>query len=559
MEEFVESARVSTIVLAAGMSSRMGQPKPLVRVAGRTLLEQVLGALRRSRVGQVVVVLGHEADRIRREVPLGDATVVLNEDYANGMSTSLRAGLRVLDPRAKGFLVVLGDQPFVSPKTVDTLIDRWAVSGARILIPTFEGVRGNPVLLDRSLADDIETITGDQGCRGIFGDHPDEILEVPVPDPGILLDLDTKEQVDRVKEGLERGNPLASLVDEVVATRKLHHAQLATNWNRPKVRPRVEVLTLAEELRATDEPFALATVVRAVRPSSGRPGYKAIVRLNRELVGWVAGSCSEALVIAESLSAMRDGRPRLLRLAREVSRSPPEEGVVEYVNECHSGGSLDIYIEPFLPKPQLLLVGESPVVETLMAFGRLLGYRVVVLAPEAPPEAFSDADRVVRDLGMLEDLVTPNTYAVVATMGKYDEAAVEALARSPAPYVGLVASRRRAEAMMKELRQKGVPAKALHRIRNPAGLDLKAATPEEISLSIMAEITKVRRTSLPAELAVARQAPVGEVAAEAVDVVCGMKVDQNTPLRASHGGKTYYFCSEGCRSRFLESPDAFPR
>ena len=158
----------------------MGRPKPLVPLAGRPLLEHVLSSVRRSRVGHIVVVLGLEADRIRREVDLDGAKIVVNEDYALGMSSSIRAGLRVAHPNSKAFLVVLGDQPLVSPSTLDSLIDRWSGSAAKICIPTYRGARGNPVLVDRSLSKAMEAISGDLGCRAIFHDYPDEILEIPV-------------------------------------------------------------------------------------------------------------------------------------------------------------------------------------------------------------------------------------------------------------------------------------------------------------------------------------------------------------------------------------------
>ncbi len=547
---------ISAIVLAGGTSSRFGEPKPLAIVGDRPLLEHVLDSVRHSQVGQIVVVLGHEAERVHQAVALDGATVVLNRDYAAGMSTSIRAGLGALDPRSEAFLVVLGDQPFISPATLDVLIDQRSRSGAKILIPTFRGFRGNPVLVDRSLSAAVMSLSGDVGCRAIFGDHGDEILEVPVNDPGVLLDLDTKEDLERARQALERGTSLESLAEAHLPNVHVHEHGARTR-DRTRVRSRVDVLALAGELRSRDAPFALATVVRVVRPTSGKPGFKAIVRPNRELTGWVGGSCAESVVIAESLAAMRDGRPRLLRLSRDAGLGPSQEGVVEYVMECHSGGVMDIYIEPNVPKARLLIVGDSPVAEALAALGRLMDYRVIVAASTANRDAFPEADEVVSDLRRLADLATEDTYAVLATMGKYDEAGLRALVASPAAYVGLVASRKRAAALISELRREGARTAFLDRIRNPAGLDLAAHTPEEIALSIMAEITKVRRSGVPREVPVVEAAPAPAEAALAIDVVCGMEVDPETPLRAEHQGTMYYFCSTGCRSRFLESPEDF--
>jgi len=193
----------------------MGTGKPLVRIADRPLLEHVLEALSRSLVTQIVVVLGHEAALVKEEIPLADATVVVNREYAEGMSTSIRAGLRASDPQAAAFLLVLGDQPFVSSTTIDTLIRRWRPRRPRILIPTFRGRRGNPVLVDRSVSSEIRSISGDVGFRELFQNRADDILEVPVDDPGILVDVDTPEQLRSLSKEIERGRPLKEILTDL--------------------------------------------------------------------------------------------------------------------------------------------------------------------------------------------------------------------------------------------------------------------------------------------------------------------------------------------------------
>lgn len=204
---------VSAIVLAAGQSSRMGEPKPLLPLRGKPLLVHVLDALRASEVGEIVVVLGAESDRVRREIPMEGARVVVNPAYQDGMSSSIRAGLRTAATAAAGFLIVLGDQPLLTAATVDALVDRQEATGARILVPTFEGVRGNPVLFHRALHAEIDAVTGDVGCRGVIARHQAEVLEVPVDDPGILVDIDTPEDAKRVEDALARGRGLDALVD----------------------------------------------------------------------------------------------------------------------------------------------------------------------------------------------------------------------------------------------------------------------------------------------------------------------------------------------------------
>ncbi len=204
---------VSAIVLAAGLSSRMGRSKPLLLLNGTPLLTHALNALRASDVAEIVVVLGAQADRVRHEIPLESTCVVVNPDFAQGMSTSIRAGLRAVSPDSDAFLIVLADQPLVSSSTYNSLVARLEATAARVLVPTFAGVRGNPVLLHRSLSSEVESITGDVGCRQVLAAHAEEVVEVPVDDPGVLVDIDTVEELHRVEAVMQRGTSLTRLVE----------------------------------------------------------------------------------------------------------------------------------------------------------------------------------------------------------------------------------------------------------------------------------------------------------------------------------------------------------
>ncbi|MFQ6012054.1 MAG: NTP transferase domain-containing protein [Thermoplasmata archaeon] len=545
---------ISAVVLAAGTSSRMGRPKPLLEVGGERLLARVVEAVYQSAAEEIVVVLGDDADRIRREVPLDGARVVLNERYAEGMSTSIRAGLRSLPEDAESSFVVLGDQPFLQTTTLDALAEGWKATHAPVLIPTFRGVRGNPVLLDRSVFEDVQRIAGDRGCRSIFGDYEDAIVEVPVADPGVLLDIDTEEQLERVKRSLDGGEALETLALEFHQAGEEHLPSAHTTRRHFGRTLAEDPLDLAHELRVRGEPFVLATVVRAVRPTSGKPGFKALIRQDGKMTGWIGGACSQSIVVSESLETLEEGRPRLISFAPDPSQLPPREGVTQHPMVCESGGEMEVFLEPVNPTPQLLIVGESPLAQTLIVLGRLLGFRVAVAALGATKEKQPDADVVIGDMEALGAAVTPSTYAVVASMGRYDETAVRQLLNSPASYVGLVASRRRAVAVVEELRGEGLSEDLLRRLRNPAGLDLAAETQEEIALSIMAEITEVRRRSGPALSGTAATPPVrGTV----VDVVCGMTVDRASSLHAEVEDTSYYFCSERCQTRFVKDPASF--
>jgi xanthine dehydrogenase accessory factor len=545
---------ISALVLAAGTSSRMGEPKPLVRLEGTPMLGRVLRSLADSHVEETVVVLGSESDRIRSEVSLDGTRVVENLSYRDGMSSSLRAGVAALSPDAQAFFVVLGDAPFVRPSTYDALIAARERTGAKIVLPTFDGIRGNPVLIDRALSAEVDALTGDRGCRALRLQHPEETAEVPVDDPGVVIDLDTPEDVRRAETTLARGEPLVALAR---AQQRDRHP-LAPSPVAPRVRTkgRENLFVLAAELERRREPFCLAIVTRVQAPTSGKPGFKAIVKEDGSLVGWVGGSCSRHALLTESRAALGDGVPRLLRLRPGTDPCPPaSSGVVDRVMECQSGGAMDIYLEPHGPLPQLVVVGDSPLAEALSGLGRMLGFRVVVAGLGLDPNRFPDADEIVGDLAELPAKLDRTTSAVVATMAQYDGKAVEILARSPAPYVALVASRRRAGLLLEDLRTHGVPPELLARVRTPAGLDIGAKTPEEIALSIAAEIVRERR---PMGAVGPSSAESSVSPAVAVDPVCRMEVDvASTPLRSAHAGVTYYFCSEGCQRRFEEHPEEF--
>jgi molybdenum cofactor cytidylyltransferase len=194
------SARIGAVILAAGMSSRMGETKQLICLGENTLLEQVLEIVRSSRVDEIVLVLGHQAETIKKRVRIKNLKVVINESYQQGMGTSLRTGLAALSSGTNAALIVLADQPFVRAETLDRLIDQYEQSGAQIAIPIYKGFRGNPVLLGRSVFPEVMALTGDIGCRAIFGNHVEGIVKVLVDDIGILLDLDTKEDVEKLRE-----------------------------------------------------------------------------------------------------------------------------------------------------------------------------------------------------------------------------------------------------------------------------------------------------------------------------------------------------------------------
>src|SRR5262249_21313994 len=255
----------------------------------------------------------------------------------------------------------------------------------------------------------------------------------------------------------------------------------------------------ASQLRAAGEPFVFATVVACQRPTAAYSGAKALIKADGTLTGWVGGSCAQPTVIQEALKALADGQARLLRISPELQhRAVPQEGVYDFVMTCASQGALEIFVEPFLPRPALIVIGETPVAQALARFGTLLDCTVCVSDPAATRERFPDADTLCADLEAVRARVNPRSYVVVATQGAYDEEALAAVVDTPAAYLGLVASGKRAATIFQYLRDQGIQPELLQRVKCPAGLQLGALTPPEIAFSIMGEILQLRR-SPPAE------------------------------------------------------------
>jgi len=305
-----------------------------------------------------------------------------------------------------------------------------------------------------------------------------------------------------------------------------------------------ELIALAAELQRSGEAFALATVVRCEAPTSAKPGAKALVRQDGTVEGWVGGACAEPVVVREALHALRDGRPRLVGLYGEGGRTPDRtEGVLDYAMTCHSGGTLEIYVEPYLPVPLLVLVGHGPVVDTLATLGQAAGYAVVPLRDAA---AWAGLDTL--GLGRRASVV-------VATHADSDEDALARVLQTEAGYVSLVASRRRAASVVERLRQRGVPSERLGRFKAPAGLDLGAVTPVEIAISILAEIVQHHRSAKTLEAEAVTDAPTPT---EGIDPICGMSVEIATArYRSEVSGLTTYFCCLTCKETFDREPGRY--
>jgi molybdenum cofactor cytidylyltransferase len=368
MELKRQSSGVAAVVLAAGMSRRMkspgAEPKQVLRWAGKPLVQHTLDNIQRSRVDEIVLVLGFAADAVLQQIATDGVRVIMNSDYAQGMGTSLRTGLSVLSSSAKAAFVLLADQPFVRPETLDQMITSHRESAAEITIPLFKGFRGNPVLLDRAVFPELMGLSGDVGCRAIFGSHTQGIHKIDVADPGILLDVDSLEDFEKMTQ----------------------------------------------------------------------PGLAA------ELA---------SLPNLESKEGLPAGRA------------------------------------------ELVIVGRDAVARALAKLARILQFTVTLVDPFLLLHDVSEADRVLRVLDF-ERLPAAERYVVVASRGQCDEEAVEQGLRGKAAYVALLANKKRAQEVMDNLRGQGISEHMLNSVCSPAGLEIGAESPEEIALSVLAEIVAKR-------------------------------------------------------------------
>ena len=298
-----------------------------------------------------------------------------------------------------------------------------------------------------------------------------------------------------------------------------------------------ELLELAADLSRRHQPFLTATVVWARGPSSGKRGSTAIIEADSTVSGWIGGACAAPVVIREARDAMADGKPRLLFLGTDediAGISRPD--VITVPISCTSEGALEVFLEPNLPQPHLIVTGVSPAVDTLVSLAKTLDWRV---------------DQVGEDLEMPE--AGGSSAIVVATQGHYDEPAVEAALQTEAGYVGLVASAKRAETILGYLRDRGLEDDQLDRVHAPAGLDLGHIAHREIGVSIIADLVRRRAAGELRGWPIPAEDPHIEI-----DPVCGMEVEvASARWITDHQGETYYFCAPGCKAAFEKTPAEF--
>ncbi|AKA75116.1 YHS domain-containing protein [Saccharolobus solfataricus] len=279
-----------------------------------------------------------------------------------------------------------------------------------------------------------------------------------------------------------------------------------------------EFINRVRELIENDEEFAIVEVISTEGPSSLKPGNKIIVKSDGNFEGWIGGFCTRDDIIRYSLEAIENGQIKYLSL-----------------NTCH-GGIVHVYIEPLLSKKRLILVGNNPITHYVQKLGEMLGFIIIKLDS-------------TNEIGNVK--ITRNTFAIVATMGEKDHEFAEALLNTGIKYIGVIAGKRRGEDLLSYLRNKGYKDDSLSRIKVPAGIDINATLPEEIALSVLAEVVKI------SNIRETNTRNVKEKTNEATDPVCGMSISTSVPYYSTFGSKVYYFCSKYCKDKFDGNPQIY--
>ncbi len=292
------------------------------------------------------------------------------------------------------------------------------------------------------------------------------------------------------------------------------------------------------ELGSEDIPFVVVGVLRTNGPTAIKAGNKAIILSDGSIEGWVGGHCTENEIVTNAIECLKEGTSRTLDLTT-----------------CQ-GGTMAVYLEPYLPKRKLLIFGHVPIASALSGLAKSLNFNVTIIDRTATKERFPDADVILKSMEDLEkSFNSRNTFAVIATMGERDQEYAEKLAELDVHYIGIVAGKKRATEVLAYLRSSGLSVDALSRIKAPAGIYIRSITAEEIALSIMAEIVEISRTMNPTSVPQTDVVNSSETRkAVFVDPVCGMTVDESSEYFSSLGGQKAYFCSESCKTTFENNP-----
>lgn len=304
----------------------------------------------------------------------------------------------------------------------------------------------------------------------------------------------------------------------------------------------------AFELEAAREPFAIVTVVRSEKPTSALPGAKAIINSTGKMFGFVGGQCTQSQVVSEALQCIETGKSKLVLISPDMEQQDRNRGITVLPMTCQSGGTVELFIEPKLPRRPLVVIGDSPIAKAISQLAQHMEEFQV-------HHLYMDDDSPEKFKKNLQEILTPRAYVVVATMGLYDELSITALQDIELAYLGLIASPKRKNKVMEYLQAEGASEEFCSFISAPAGLDLGAIYPTEIAITVLAEIIQHKNSQ---DHQGVRLKLFEQAKREVIDPVCQMVVDLNkTKYKAEYQGVEYGFCCPNCRRRFLENPEAY--
>jgi xanthine dehydrogenase accessory factor len=314
------------------------------------------------------------------------------------------------------------------------------------------------------------------------------------------------------------------------------------------------------ELRKRNEPFVIVTVVRREAPSSGKIGDKAIIDKYGRITGWIGGGCVTGIILKEADDAVKSSQSRLVKVGQSLS-SEKQEGVVNYKMTCMSEGTIEAFIEPVLPAPHIVVMGKTPIAKALVKIGKTAGYRITAVAEEVTPTTFDKVDQLITQMNLQQVQISPSSSLVVCTQGEQDEEALEQALKQNCAYIGFVASRKKKAGVFGYLLQNGIDQKKLDAVKSPAGIDINAKKPEEVAISILAEIIQVQNNR-PVTYSLNQPSSDSEIEAIKLSYymnpVCNMPVDKNSPRHIiEYKGEKVYFCCDGCKEKFETEPEKY--
>lgn len=314
------------------------------------------------------------------------------------------------------------------------------------------------------------------------------------------------------------------------------------------------------ELKKKNEPFAMALVVRREAPSSGKVGDKAVINKFGEILGWVGGGCVKSIIIKEAEDAMKSGKARLVKIGNSIVPSK-QEGVMEYKMTCQSEGTVEIFIEPVIPQPHLVVIGKTAIAKALVKLAGDAGYRITGVAQAANLQTFEKVDELITQINLSDVKTTAATFIVVATQGEQDEKALEEVLKKESLYIGFVASRKKMVSMVQYLTDAGFDNAAVAAIKSPAGIDINAKTPDEVAISILAEMIQVRNNSavnVSFQKFDESKSEAGTAPKYYINPVCGVPIDMNNPKHIiEYKNEKVYFCCDGCKIKFEAEPEKY--